>query len=444
MGTNVLIALVGMSPAVVTETFWALAHRGHALDKRFIPDRIVLVTTGSGRDIVEDRLLRPPPNAARSVMQRLVDQEGLPAGCARLGDGLEIRCVTGAGGHEYADAHEVDELAELGDLVFETVREFTQDVDSTVCVSLSGGRKTMGYLAGLCLSLLGRPQDRLLHVLVHPKELEACPDFYFPERAVESYETAGGADGALPRHIDVDKISVRLSDVPFVQLANLPGLRERVRLFSDAGLSGVIAATNSVGEIPVLELRLDSSTGKIWLGAQDLTAYRDPNGARLISSLACMTLLHFIGRENGFGLTDLESTTEAPAGRPTGHDLLLSFYRHWLRLELIRNLPFKAEEWFRRLSACWRPRVARPPADFSAQHILEEPGFTALFVPRPGTMSDEWDDLKVHLSKLRRAMRLALDHRYPNPELYMIQRPGRGNRVRLPPSLRLTERKWSA
>lgn len=44
MGLKVLIALAGMSPAVVTETLWALSHQGLPTGKRFAPDRLVLVT----------------------------------------------------------------------------------------------------------------------------------------------------------------------------------------------------------------------------------------------------------------------------------------------------------------------------------------------------------------------------------------------------------------
>ncbi|MBF4102237.1 hypothetical protein INT80_01850 [Gallibacterium anatis] len=43
-------------------------------------------------------------------------------------------------------------------------------------VSIAGGRKTMGFFAGYALSLYGRAQDSLSHVLVSA-EYEAIQNF---------------------------------------------------------------------------------------------------------------------------------------------------------------------------------------------------------------------------------------------------------------------------
>ena len=49
---TVLIATTGMSPAVLTETVWALAQESPAV----IPDDIVVITTVSGRQKIEEQL----------------------------------------------------------------------------------------------------------------------------------------------------------------------------------------------------------------------------------------------------------------------------------------------------------------------------------------------------------------------------------------------------
>ena len=54
---TVLIAGMGTSPAVLTETVWALAHQ----KKPVVPDEIVVLTTKAGKDA-----LRATPSA-RSV-----------------------------------------------------------------------------------------------------------------------------------------------------------------------------------------------------------------------------------------------------------------------------------------------------------------------------------------------------------------------------------------
>ena len=48
------------------------------------------------------------------------------------------------------------------------MREITADPQASLHVSIAGGRKTMGFYVGYALSLFGRAQDRLSHVLVPP------------------------------------------------------------------------------------------------------------------------------------------------------------------------------------------------------------------------------------------------------------------------------------
>ena len=63
-------------------------------------------------------------------------------------------------------------------------QKFTLDDDTQLMVSIAGGRKTMGYYAGYALTLFGRHQDQLSHVLVS-EEFEGNRDFFFPTRQTE-------------------------------------------------------------------------------------------------------------------------------------------------------------------------------------------------------------------------------------------------------------------
>jgi CRISPR-associated protein (TIGR02584 family) len=60
---------------------------------------------------------------------------------------------------------EADNVA-VADFITEKVRAVTADPEASLHVSIAGGRKTMGFYLGYALSLFGRPQDRLSHVLV--------------------------------------------------------------------------------------------------------------------------------------------------------------------------------------------------------------------------------------------------------------------------------------
>ena len=56
--SDVLLALLGMSPAVLTETVWALAHENPPI----LPDRIGVITTRPGRDKIKKILFDDRPD----------------------------------------------------------------------------------------------------------------------------------------------------------------------------------------------------------------------------------------------------------------------------------------------------------------------------------------------------------------------------------------------
>ena len=51
--TTTLLAVSGMSPAILTETVWALAHEVPAI----IPDEVVVITTSKGENDIHRDLL---------------------------------------------------------------------------------------------------------------------------------------------------------------------------------------------------------------------------------------------------------------------------------------------------------------------------------------------------------------------------------------------------
>ena len=67
----------------------------------------------------------------------------------------------------------------MADSITEMIRQFTAKPDTSLHLSIAGGRKTMGFYAGYALSLYGREQDRLSHVLVDA-DYESHPQFYYP------------------------------------------------------------------------------------------------------------------------------------------------------------------------------------------------------------------------------------------------------------------------
>ncbi|MEN8168228.1 MAG: CRISPR-associated ring nuclease Csm6, partial [Pseudomonadota bacterium] len=151
---RVLLCVTGLSPQVVTETVYALA-----VKRNWIPTQIRLITTAEGAKRARLSLLSEDPG----WFQRICDDYRLPPIQFTSEDILTLRDDQGLPLEDIRTLRD-NELA--ADYIVEQVRELTGDQHGELHVSIAGGRKTMGFYLGYALSLFGRPQDRLSHVLV--------------------------------------------------------------------------------------------------------------------------------------------------------------------------------------------------------------------------------------------------------------------------------------
>jgi CRISPR-associated protein (TIGR02584 family) len=131
----------------------------------------------------------------------------------------------------------------VADFITEQVRAITVDPTASLHVSIAGGRKTMAFYIGYALSLFGRPQDRLSHVLVSPP-FESLPEFFYPTPHTVVIRNNSGT-------LDAKTARVHLGDIPFVRLRDgLPkSLLGGRASFSDA-------VTEAQKALPPLTLRL--------------------------------------------------------------------------------------------------------------------------------------------------------------------------------------------
>ncbi|MCX7685117.1 MAG: CRISPR-associated ring nuclease Csm6 [Acetobacteraceae bacterium] len=188
-----LLALAGLSPQVVTETVWCLAKA----DPPRIPQRITVLTTGAGRSLGEGVL----PGA----LARLA---------AQLGQALprpEWRILAAPGGEPLEDIATDADNRIAADAILAEIAAATLDPETDLHVSLAGGRKTMGALAALSLSLCGRETDVLSHVLVDPR-FQGRPDFFFPPDPPESLVLEDGTA------VSTADAALTLAEIPFVRL----------------------------------------------------------------------------------------------------------------------------------------------------------------------------------------------------------------------------------
>ena len=204
---RILLCVAGLSPQIVTETLYALTVIG---EPRFVPTEIHLLTTAEGAERARLTLLSEEPG----WFHRLRRDYGLPEIRFTL-DTLHL--LRAADGRPLNDIREVADNEALADAITAKVRELTTDPDSAVHASIAGGRKTMGFYLGYALSLFGRPQDRLSHVLVS-SPFESNPNFFYPA-PVERVIFGNGPD---QRPLDQgfegestpDRLSAFLSEAP--------------------------------------------------------------------------------------------------------------------------------------------------------------------------------------------------------------------------------------
>ena len=92
------------------------------------------------------------------------------------------------------------------------VRQLTLDKDSALHASIAGGRKTMGFFLGYALSLFGREQDRLSHVLVSAP-YESHPEFFYPSQSSELIYSLSNGQSFNKRDAEI-----ALAEIPFVRM----------------------------------------------------------------------------------------------------------------------------------------------------------------------------------------------------------------------------------
>jgi len=215
MKQTILLAVTGMSPAILTETVWALAMR-----EKTIPVRVIAVTTAAGRERL--RALWMPDAALGGLAPWEALRSALEAAGHRLGGRLrfgdtadDIRVITtstpsSGRSIELGDIRTAADNTAAADFILEQVRGITANPDTRLVASIAGGRKTMGTLLYAAVSLLGRDSDRVTHVLVEPP-FETQPGFWFPGQPTAKARSQGKKTKGP---------WVELADIPFLPLRN--------------------------------------------------------------------------------------------------------------------------------------------------------------------------------------------------------------------------------
>lgn len=234
---RILLAVSGMSPQILTETLYAIAVTQK--ETPFIPTDIYLISTSEGASRANLELLHPVTGKFHQLCRdyHLTEIKF---------DEQNIFTIQDKNNHALSDIKTPEDNEAAADFMTEIVRQFTLDENCALHVSIAGGRKTMGYYLGYALSLYGRAQDRLSHVLVSDN-YESLPTFFYPTlESVVIYDR-----NAKP--LDTKEAKIMLAEIPFVRLR--AGLPQHL-LEGKAGFSETIALARSFDATPQITIDL--------------------------------------------------------------------------------------------------------------------------------------------------------------------------------------------
>ena len=233
---RVLLAVSGLTPQIVTETLYALAADEHA---PFVPTEVHLITSAEGAHRAELSLLSDD----LGWFHKLCADYHLPG--VKF-DRSHIHVMRDAHGQPMNDIRSPQDNQAAADFITAQVRLITADAGCALHASIAGGRKTMGFYLGYALSLFGRAQDRLSHVLVS-EPFESSYDFFYPTPYSRVLQTR---DGQLA---DTANAQVTLAEIPFVSLRH--GLPTAL-LAGQASFNDTVAAARAALAPPHLVLDL--------------------------------------------------------------------------------------------------------------------------------------------------------------------------------------------
>lgn len=159
---------VGTSPAVITEMVYALTHD----PERGTPDEVIVMTTKEGEARIVKDLFE---SGVWEKMKKDLDISPVFA------DG-NIKLITDKETKRSHDVTTTDGINAMANFLLDTLRSYTERTDTVISFSIAGGRKSMSAVGGLVMTLLGRKDDKMYHILVDEPfdKPNLQPPFYYP------------------------------------------------------------------------------------------------------------------------------------------------------------------------------------------------------------------------------------------------------------------------
>lgn len=272
---RILLSTAGGTPQVITETLYAINKDGLPW-----PDEIRIITTTTG---------------AKKVRQGLLIDGHLDRLCKELGrdvpafDEARILIIPDANGQQVDDARSLADHEALGDFIMTRVRDITADKNTVLHASLAGGRKTMTFYLGYAMSLFGRSQDTLSHVLVSER-FENLPDFWYPSQLQGNLKKTSRTGEVLEILKSADA-QVTLAQIPFMRLRKEDMPQAMREVGGAIKFTGLVQRINMGNSPDTIRLRIDLPERQlaIWSAEVDETSQVlvSPNKLELAFYVMC-------------------------------------------------------------------------------------------------------------------------------------------------------------
>jgi CRISPR-associated protein (TIGR02584 family) len=236
---NILVAVTGASPQVLTETLYGLHTQGKAF-----PDEMYVITTQDSKEMLMDGLY------TRGHLQALYDEYQLPA--VKF-DESHIWVIEDEDGNLLHDAKREEDQSVMADFITRKVAWLTEQENCAIHASIAGGRKTMAFYMGYAMSLLGREQDALSHVFVND-EFEFVKDFYFPTLS-DNWITGKNPGETL----NTKDAEITFAEIPFVRMRKSLS-NDLIGQIDQASFSKTVAKMNAANQKLSVKVSMNAKT----------------------------------------------------------------------------------------------------------------------------------------------------------------------------------------
>jgi CRISPR-associated protein (TIGR02584 family) len=203
---NILVAVAGGSPAIVTETLWSLTKQ-----KNVRVDEVRVLTTEKGKTAILNTLLSPEEGKFQSCMDELELKHQIAF------NESTVHVFDNGMGGELKDIRTDGDNTLAANQICAFIRDWTTEPNTRLFCSVAGGRKTMSIYLTIAMMLYGRKDDWLFHVLVNPEDFESSKDFFHPYRSPRELPLRDRECKQIKTISTVD-VRLDLAEVPFVKL----------------------------------------------------------------------------------------------------------------------------------------------------------------------------------------------------------------------------------